>query len=161
MPKYAIKGKATATVRIIILNSIGAAQNIWNISIIFYPTINTRHLRLDPFIVKREATALRTCIVIYMFHNILYYPLTLPLSSDILTIMDTNKIILVVRKIQYSHRDDYYIEKTADTLDEASKYLVALEALNDDKDRSYHLFNAYGIIDAEKNDSELVEEARI
>jgi hypothetical protein len=27
-PKYAIKGKATATVRIIILNSIGAAQNI-------------------------------------------------------------------------------------------------------------------------------------
>ena len=75
MPKYAIKGKATTTVRIIILNSIGAAQNIWNISIIFYSTINTCHLRLDPFIVKREATALRTCIVIYMFHNILYYPI--------------------------------------------------------------------------------------
>jgi hypothetical protein len=32
-----------------------------------------------------------------------------------------------------------------------------LEALNDDKDRSYHLFNAYGIIDAEKDSSELVE----
>ena len=85
--------------------------------------------------------------------------MTIPLSSDILTIMtDINKKILVVRKIQYSHRTDYYIEKTADTLDEASKYLVALEALNDDKDRSYHLFNAYGIIDSEKNDSELVEE---
>tara|TARA_B100000029_G_scaffold407084_1_gene407900 strand:+ start:177 stop:446 length:270 start_codon:yes stop_codon:yes gene_type:complete len=73
---------------------------------------------------------------------------------------DTNKKILVVRKIKYSHRTDYYIEKTADTLDEASKYLVALEALNDDKDRSYHLFNAYGIIDAEKNASELVEEKK-
>ena len=70
---------------------------------------------------------------------------------------DTNKKILVVRKIQYSHRDDYYIEKTANTLDEASKYLVALESLNDDKSTTYHLFNAYGIVDAEKNDSELVE----
>ena len=71
---------------------------------------------------------------------------------------DINKKILVVRKIQYSHRDDYYIEKTANTLEEASKYLVALEALNNDKDKSFHLFNAYEIIDAEKNDSELVEE---
>ena len=70
---------------------------------------------------------------------------------------DINKKILVVRKIQYSHRDDYYIEKTANTLDEASKYLVALESLNDDKSTTYHLFNAYGIVDAEKNDSELVE----
>ena len=95
-----------------------------------------------------------------MFHNILYYPLTLPLSSDILTIMDTNKIILVVRKIQYSHRDDYYIEKTANTLDEASKYLVALQSLNNDESTTYHLFNAYGIIDAEKNASELVEEKK-
>ena len=71
---------------------------------------------------------------------------------------DINKKILVVEKIKYSHRCAYSIEKTADTLDEASKYLVALEALNDDKDKSYHLFNAYGIIDAEKNASELVEE---
>ena len=70
---------------------------------------------------------------------------------------DINKTILVVRKIQYSDRDDYYVEKTANTLDEASKYLVALESLNDDKDKSYHLFNAYGIIDAEKDSSELVE----
>ena len=74
---------------------------------------------------------------------------------------DINKTILVVRKIQYSDRDDYYVEKTANTLDEASKYLVALESLNDDKKYSYHLFNAYGVVDAEKNDSELVEEARI
>ena len=71
--------------------------------------------------------------------------------------MDTNKTILVVRKIQYSDRDDYYVEKTANTLDEASKYLVALESLNDDKDITYHLFNAYGIIDAEEKSSELVE----
>ena len=72
--------------------------------------------------------------------------------------MDTNKIILVVQKMKYSHRCAYHIEKTANTLDEASKYLVALESLNDDKDITYHLFNAYGIIDAEENSSELVEE---
>ena len=89
--------------------------------------------------------------------------MTLPLSSDILTIMtDTNKIILVVQKMKYSHRCAYHIEKPANSLDEASKYLVALEALNDDKDRSNHLFNAYGIIDAEKNNSvEENKEARI
>ena len=83
--------------------------------------------------------------------------MTLPLSSDILTIMETNKKILVVRKIQYSDRDDYYVEKTANSLDEASKYLVALESLNDDKKYSYHLFNAYGVVNAEENSSELVE----
>ena len=83
--------------------------------------------------------------------------MTLPLSNDILTIMETNKTILVVRKIQYSDRDDYYVEKTANSLDEASKYLVALESLNDDKKYSYHLFNAYGVVDAEENSSELVE----
>jgi hypothetical protein len=74
--------------------------------------------------------------------------------------MDTNKIILVVQKIKYSHRCAYHIEKTANTLDEASKYLVALESLNDDKDITYHLFNAYGIRDAEENASELVEEKK-
>ena len=84
--------------------------------------------------------------------------MTLPLSSDILTIMtDINKTILVVEKIKYSNRCAYHIEKTAKSLDEASKFLVALESLNDDKDKSYHLFNAYGIIDAEKDSSELVE----
>ncbi len=71
---------------------------------------------------------------------------------------DINKKILVVRKIQYSSRDDYYIEKTADTLNEASKYLVALQCLNNDESTTYHLFNAYGIVDAEENSSELVEE---
>ena len=83
--------------------------------------------------------------------------MTLPLSNDILTIMETNKTILVVRKIQYSDRDDYYVEKTANSLDEASKYLVALESLNDDESTTYHLFNAYGVVDAEKDSSELVE----
>jgi len=73
---------------------------------------------------------------------------------------DTNKIILVVQKMKYSHRCAYHIEKTANTLDEASKYLVALESLNDDKDITYHLFNAYGIRDAEENASELVEEKK-
>jgi len=83
--------------------------------------------------------------------------LTLPLSNDILTIMETNKTILVVEKIKYSNRCAYHIEKTAKSLDEASKYLVALESLNDDKDITYHLFNAYGVVDAEKDSSELVE----
>ena len=73
---------------------------------------------------------------------------------------DTNKTILVVQKIKYSHRCAYHIEKTANTLDEASKYLVALESLNNDKDITYHLFNAYGIRDAEENASELVEEKK-
>ena len=73
---------------------------------------------------------------------------------------DINKKILVVQKIKYSHRCAYSIEKTANTLDEASKYLVALESLNDDKDITYHLFNAYGIRDAEANASELVEEKK-
>ena len=73
---------------------------------------------------------------------------------------DTNKIILVVEKIKYSNRCAYHIEKTANTLDEASKYIVALDSLNDDKDKSYHLFNAYGIVDAEENASELVEEKK-
>ena len=44
---------------------------------------------------------------------------------------DINKKILVVRKIKYSHRTDYYIEKTADTLDEAKIkviiYLMRME----------------------------------
>ena len=71
---------------------------------------------------------------------------------------DINKIILVVKKIQYSSRDDYRIEKTATTLEKASEYLVALNALNDDKSTTYHLFNPFGIIDAEANASELVEE---
>ena len=83
--------------------------------------------------------------------------MTLPLSNDILTIMETNKTILVVEKIKYSNRCAYHIEKTANSLDEASKYLVALESLNDDKDITYHLFNAYGVVDAEKDSSELVE----
>ena len=83
--------------------------------------------------------------------------MTLPLSNDILTIMETNKTILVVEKIKYSNRCAYHIEKTAKSLDEASKYLVALESLNDDKDITYHLFNAYGVVDAEKDSSELVE----
>ena len=49
---------------------------------------------------KREATTNWACIVIYMFHNILYYPLTLPLSSDILTIMDTtDKLIITAKKL--------------------------------------------------------------
>ena len=70
---------------------------------------------------------------------------------------DINKTILVVEKIKYSHRCAYHIEKTANSLDEASKYIVALEALNNDKDRSYHLFHVFGLQDAEEKSSELVE----
>jgi len=33
-----------------------------------------------------------------MFHNILYYPLTLLLSSDILTIMDTTDKLIIAAK---------------------------------------------------------------
>ena len=41
-----------------------------------------------------------------MFHNILYYPLTLPLSSDILTIIDNGKIIKDVKLEEVKHSDN-------------------------------------------------------
>ena len=55
------------------------------------------------------------------------------------------KTILVVKRFQYSTKEpSYNIEKSAQTLDEAMKYKVALELLNNDDDYSYLLFNEVG-----------------
>ena len=43
----------------------------------------------------------------------------------------------------------YSIEKSAQTLDEAMKYKVALESLNNDKDYTFVLFNELGQFDIE------------
>ena len=59
-----------------------------------------------------------------------------------------NKIILVVRRSQFgSMKADYRVEKWATSLDEASRYQISLETLNDDKENvSYELFNGFGVM---------------
>ena len=59
-----------------------------------------------------------------------------------------DKVILVVRKTQFGNcKADYYVEKWATSLAEASRYQVSLETLNDDKENvSYHLFNGFGVM---------------
>ena len=60
------------------------------------------------------------------------------------------KTILVVKRFQYSTKEpSYNIEKSAQTLDEAMKYKVALESLNNDKDYTFVLFNEVGQFDVE------------
>ena len=44
----------------------------------------------------------------------------------------------------------YYVEKVAKTLDEATRYQVALEQLNDDKAITYTLFNEVGQFNVER-----------
>ena len=55
-----------------------------------------------------------------------------------------NKTILVVEIIKLSNQNLYNIRKTANSLDKASEYLVALNNLNEDKDTSYELFDRFG-----------------
>ena len=60
-----------------------------------------------------------------MFHNILYYLLTIPLSSDILTIMDTtDKLIIAAKKLalqQMITKIQNEIEKLEDELNDDEK----------------------------------------
>ena len=67
-----------------------------------------------------------------------------------------NNILLVVRRSQFgSMKADYRVEKWATSLDEASKYQVSLETLNDDKENiSYQLFNGFGVMYEVKEPSE-------
>ena len=61
-----------------------------------------------------------------------------------------NKEIVVLRRTQFiSCKPNYVVEKTAKTLDEAAKYKVALELLNDDKAITYVLFNEVGQFDVD------------
>ncbi len=59
-----------------------------------------------------------------------------------------DNIILVVRRFQVgSMKADYRVEKWATSLDEASRYQVSLETLNDDTENtSYRLFNGFGVM---------------
>ena len=67
-----------------------------------------------------------------------------------------NDVLLVVRRSQFgSMKADYRVEKWATSLDEASRYQVSLETLNDDKENvSYHLFNGFGVMYEVKKPSE-------
>ena len=61
------------------------------------------------------------------------------------------KTILVVKRFQYGSKPaSYNIEKSAQTLEEAMKYKVALESLNDDQDYTFVLFNELGQFDIER-----------
>ena len=53
--------------------------------------------------------------------------------------------ILVIRKAQYGDcKPNYHTEKSAKTLEEAMRYKVALELLNNEKETTYLLFNEVG-----------------
>ena len=56
------------------------------------------------------------------------------------------QVILVVRRFQVGDmKADYSVEKWATNLDDASRYKVSLETLNDNDNISYHLFNGFGV----------------
>ena len=58
-----------------------------------------------------------------------------------------DQVILVVRRFQVGDmKADYSVEKWATTLEDASRYKVSLETLNDNKNVSYYLFNSFGVI---------------
>ena len=55
------------------------------------------------------------------------------------------KTILVIRKAQYGNcKPNYHTEKSAKTLEEAMRYKVAFELLNNEKEVTYLLFNEVG-----------------
>ena len=60
-----------------------------------------------------------------------------------------DKIVLVVEIIKLSDRKLYNIKKSANSLDKASEYLVALNNLNDDSNITYELFDRFGQFDVE------------
>ena len=61
-----------------------------------------------------------------------------------------DKIILVVEIIKLSDRNLYNIRKSANSLDKASEYLVALNNLNDDSNITYELFDRFGQFEVER-----------
>ena len=61
-----------------------------------------------------------------------------------------DKTILVVEVTKYSFGKRYAIKKSADNLDKASEYLVALKNLNDNTEISYELFNRFGQFEVEQ-----------
>ena len=62
-----------------------------------------------------------------------------------------NKTILVVEIMKYSNGSKVYnIKKSANSLDKASEYLVALNNLNDDSNITYELFDRFGQFEVER-----------
>jgi len=62
-----------------------------------------------------------------------------------------DKTILIVKVTNYQTiTDGYSIEATADNLEEASKYQVALKALNKSSNVTYELFNGFGQFEVEE-----------
>jgi hypothetical protein len=59
--------------------------------------------------------------------------------------------ILVIRRSQFGNcKPNYHTEKSAKTLEEAMRYKVALELLNNEKEITYLLFNEVGQFDIER-----------
>lgn len=62
-----------------------------------------------------------------------------------------DKTILVVEVIKYKNIPTAYnIKKTANSLQQASEYLVSLRNLNDAENTTYELFNAFGQFEVEE-----------
>ena len=62
-----------------------------------------------------------------------------------------DKTILVVEVTKYSTMEpSYSVKKTAESLDKASEYLVALKNLNDSDRITYELFNRFGQFEVEQ-----------
>ena len=62
-----------------------------------------------------------------------------------------DKIILVVEVIKYNNIPTAYnVKKNAKTLDEAVKYRLSLETLNEAENTTYELFNALGQFEVEE-----------
>ena len=62
-----------------------------------------------------------------------------------------DKTILVVEVIRYNNiPTSYHVIKSAENLDKASEYLVALRTLNKDSKTTYELFNRFGQFEVEE-----------
>jgi hypothetical protein len=71
-----------------------------------------------------------------------------------------DKKILVVEVIKYKNiPTGYSIKKSADSLEEAAQYKVALENLNEAENTTYELFNRFGQFEAEEKKKVESEEA--
>ena len=75
-----------------------------------------------------------------------------------------DKKILVVEVIKYKNiPTGYSIKKSADSIEEAAQYKVALENLNEAENTTYELFNRFGQFEVEeikKVESEEANEIR-
>ena len=58
--------------------------------------------------------------------------------------------ILVIRRSQFGLQPNYHFEKSAKTLEEAMRYKVAFELLNNEKEVTYLLFNEVGQFEIER-----------